>query len=300
MPTPFYLKKWIADFGWKQAEAYVRERQFYGTLFHILASEILVERRPFSLDAISDRIEDWFRQTGSRYDVRKWAEELKADVVALAVWATDYKVRPLAVEMVLASDALGIAGAIDLVCELEIEEAGFFGEYYKTGARAGEPKETKRSKTIRAIVDYKTGKHDFYDENALQANMYRLLWNENFPESPVDACFNFAPKDWEKLSDDKRSRPYRFKDQTDEYAIAEIAPMVTLWKLRERHKPNDIREISGEIILSDAGVSGFTVERVAIEKAVVDKWTTGSGAVELVAQVESESEAVETFFDNIS
>lgn len=265
-PMPFYLKKWIADMGLRQAERYRDERAAYGTFMHMMIGELLMNGT-LDLDGMADRIADYCTDNGYDYDWTLWTAELKKDLVAFNHFATEYNIKPIAIEMMLASDTHGFAGAIDLVCMMTVQVKGFWGETYKTGDRKGQPKETKQAQDVVAIVDFKSGRHSFNDSNDLQANMYMMLWNENFPETPVERCYNWSPKDWQKVDED--SVPYHLKDQTSDLSKSEVPHMVALFGYRERHKPKDVLSITGSLTIG--ATNGLVVSRKAIED-VVKEW----------------------------
>lgn len=267
-PTPHFLVRWIADMGYRNAIAYRDQRAEYGTLMHILFADFLI-KRAFPLDMMEDRVLEYFASRGINYDAMAWAEELKKDLLAFARFVQDYNIRPVAIEMTLRSSR-GYAGTIDLVAIASVKESGYFGEVYKSGPRKGEPKESKIQRDALIIVDFKSGKHAFSDANDLQANMYRHLWNENFPDLPAERCYNFAPKDWRVFS--QENDPYSLKDQTSDESSLEIPHMISLFRYRERHKPKDILEISGDLALND--FNDVEVRNKPVEDMVLDYWQT--------------------------
>jgi len=262
-PMPYHLKKWIADMGLRQAERYRDERAAYGTFMHMMIGELLI-KGTLNLDTLEEEVASYCTFNGHDYDWTLWVHELKKDLVSFARFASEYNIKPLAIEMMLASDTHGFAGAIDLVCEMTLQVKGFWGEVYKSGEKKGQPKETKQPQTVIAIVDFKSGRHSFNESNDLQANMYMMLWNENFPELPVERVYNWAPKDWQRLDED--DVPYYLKDQTSDDSKCEVPHMVALFKYRERHKPKDVLSISGSITIGET--NGLLVQRKAIEDVV--------------------------------
>jgi hypothetical protein len=196
--------------GWDASQKYSAERAHYGTILHMIVAELLDKKeigmhRPAytaTSYAMSEKLDMSL--------VNGWHEDLRKDTLSFIQFCHDYNVRPIAVEMPLVSTECGVAGTIDLVCEIDIWEKGFFGEVYKSGERKGEPKETKRTKTIRALIDIKSGRKGFYDSHKYQLHGYRAMWNENFPDLHVESVYNWSPKDW------TGSEPtYNFTDQTN-------------------------------------------------------------------------------------
>ena len=208
MPTSPHLIKWMGDMGTEAAEEYRDERAAFGTFMHMTFEQYLVGG-VYDLDLMHDALLGYLEREGLSPGLAdKWLMEQQKTLLGSAQWIIDHNVKPLCIEIALASDAMEVAGMIDLVCEMDIEEKGYFGEVYKSGANAGQPKESKRTKRIKAIVDFKSGKN-FYDDHAIQLEIYRRMWNENFPEHHIEQIFNWAPTDW-------RTAPtYKFKEQTD-------------------------------------------------------------------------------------
>lgn len=249
MPTSPYLIKWIADMGIEESKAYAQDRADYGTFMHIECGTLLITRR-LDLDTMRDRLLQYIEEKKLPQDFINYEEELKKDLLAFAQWILDYKVKPLAVEIVLASDELGVAGAIDLPCELTIEKKGFFGEVYKSGAQKGMPKETKEEIRIRAIVDFKSGRKGFYEEHELQLETYRMMWNETFPDLEIDHIFNWSPKDW------RGSTPtYNFKDQTDSKSLEKLPYLIKIGIIERKRGQRDILVTQGTIDLDNQDLS---------------------------------------------
>lgn len=195
---------------------YLKERQDYGTLLHLMYGEIL-SGKDFTFDKIDAQIkkravkELGYTPEEANNFVEKHLEEFFKDIASFSKWLVDFKIEPIAVEQMMKSDKYLVATAIDLVCYATVEEKGFWGEVYKSGAKKGEPKETKKEVRKLIIVDFKSGKSKgFYPVNILQLLLNRVIWEENFPEIPLDGVYNFAPNDW-------RSAPtYEFYDQERE------------------------------------------------------------------------------------
>jgi hypothetical protein len=163
--------------------------------------------------------------------------------LAFAQFLIDYKVQPLAVEIMLYHPYDGYAGALDLVCTLELEEKGFYGDTYLSGEKKGQPKESKKSFRRMAVIDLKSGKKGFYQSYEIQLNAYREMWNFHFPELPIEKIMNFAPKDW------RGSPSYSLKDQTDSKNIGKLKSLVELNRIEESKRENRLTIISGKINL---------------------------------------------------
>lgn len=244
MPTPFALVQWIAKMGADEAEAYKEERAGYGTFMHNCFEKLLVDRA-INLDEIDEQLFQYCienRFTTGQYD--KWLHELKKDILGFAKFIIDYDVKPLAIEIMLCSDTYGFAGAMDLLCEMTIEEKGFFGEVYKTGPQKGQPKETKSSKRITAIVDFKSGRKGFYEEHEIQLEAYRLMLEENYPDITVDKVYNYGPSEW------KTAPGYKLCDQTDSKNRAKLQYLCSIAAIEASKREKHITTLQGVIDLN--------------------------------------------------
>lgn len=244
LPTPKQLTDWIASLGTEAARKYSEMRAHYGTLLHKLCGRLVINKE-LDLDDIDTEVALFSMEKGLEFDdVRKWPDELRKDVLAFGKFLIDVDFKPLAVEVVLTHPE-GYAGAIDLVGEMNIEVKGFFGEVYKTGAKAGQPKETTETIRVVAIVDVKSGKKGFYESHEVQLRAYREMWNYTFPEHPVTHTFNWAPAEW-------RSEPnYKLKDQTNTPSSAKWPHLVKLAEVIRGSREQTALKINGTLSLSD-------------------------------------------------
>ena len=240
MPTSPHLIKWIGDMGTEAAEEYRDERAAFGTFMHKTFEDYLVAKF-YDLDTMEQSLVNYLRTEGLPETLAaKWLHEQQKALLGFAQWVSDYKVKPLAIEVALASDEMEVAGMVDLICEATIEEKGYFGEVYKTGANAGQPKETKREATVLAIVDFKSGK-DFYDDHAIQLEIYRRKWNENFPNTPIDRIFNWSPSDW------RNAPSYKFKEQTNNPQLYRVDHIIEMNKAANKRRERVATVISGKL-----------------------------------------------------
>jgi hypothetical protein len=183
-------------------------------------------------------------------------------VLAFAQFVIDCKVKPLAIEICLYHPTDGYAGAIDLVCELEIEEKGFFGEKYLSGANKGTPKETKRVRRVFAIVDIKSGRKGFYESHEIQLHAYLDMWDNHFPDVRVEKVFNWSPKEW------RNAPSFNLKDQTDSSNTRKLKHLVELAKIEDNKRRNSITVTSGEIDVLEGlerNISEKTFEQLVSE-----------------------------------
>lgn len=242
LPTPPSLIKWIAEKGLEESQQISGAKADYGTFMHVCIGDLLINRK-FDFDGLPERLEAYCAaQQLDLPTVMGWEEDIKKDLLAMAAFVAQYKVKPLAIEIIL-THFDGYAGAIDLVCEMTIPVKGFWGEEYKSGDRKGQPKESNKDVVIRAIIDFKSGKKGFFESHEIQLEAYRRIWNWNYPDYPVDKIYNWSPKDWRSAPD------FNLKDQSDSSNLAKLDYLIQLAKLEESKRDRRIKIIEGVIDL---------------------------------------------------
>lgn len=244
LPTPKQLTDWIANLGVDEAKRYSEVKAHYGTLMHKLCGQLIINKT-IDLDGFELEVETYREENGiAEYDVRYWADELRKDVLAFAQFLVDCNVKPLAIEIVLVHPE-GYAGAIDLVCSLDIVTKGFFGEVYASGANKGQPKESKRIDRVRAIIDLKSGKKGFYESHEIQLRAYKEMWNHEFFKTPVTHVFNWAPSEW-------REKPsYKLTDQTNAASGDKWPHLVQIARVERERRERTALQIDGKIVFAD-------------------------------------------------
>lgn len=262
LPTSPSLVKWIAEMGYEESQRFAQERANYGTFMHAQIAELLISRS-YNLNLIRERLRMFIESEQLPSDFMGYADDFKKDVLAFAQFMKDTDLKPLAIELVLTNPVDGYAGAIDLAAELTIEEKGFFGEFYKTGANAGKPKETKRQRRIRAIIDFKSGRKGFFPEYEIQLHAYMKMWNMHFEAHPIEKVFNWSPKDWRG-----KTPTYNFKDQTDSKNAKKLPYLVELARIEDEKRDNTVVSCSGIIDLDNMDSLDNNITELSLAEVV--------------------------------
>jgi hypothetical protein len=264
LPTSPQLINWKVSMGAKDADKHTSERAHYGTFMHICFGELAINKT-INLDTIQGKMAEYAHKHNLYYDwVIDNVEDIKRDILAFVQWLIDYRVKILAVELVLAHPD-GYAGAIDLVCELEVECWKDCGEVYKSGARKGQVKLTKGTKRIKAIVDFKSGRKGFYEAHKIQLHAYLNLWNYNMKHLQIERVFNWAPKAW-------RLKPaYSFAEQTNEKVLKKFPHLLACANIDDEIKDKSLVVLTGVVTLdqnSTENIQHLTLAQ-AVERAAV-------------------------------
>lgn len=241
MPTSPHLIQWLISKGGDEGKAEAEERANYGTLYHAECGQLMINKT-YDLDKLDKRVKEYCEIEKIEYKI-EWVDEMRKDLLAFAQFLIDYKVQPLAVEIMLYHPYDGYAGALDLVCTLELEEKGFYGDTYLSGEKKGQPKESKKSFRRTAVIDLKSGRKSFYESYELQLACYKFMWDFHFPELPVERIMNFSPKEW------RQTPSYNLKDQTDSKNLGKLKSLVELNRIEESKRENRLTIISGKIDL---------------------------------------------------
>lgn len=222
LPTSPQLIDWMIANG---KEGSVEKRDLaaaYGTFMHIQFETLIINRR-YDFDAVPVLLSEYLERENLPGKVfNEWLTKVRRDILAFAQFVRDWQVRPLAIEIGLCSEG-GFAGCVDLPCVM---------------------RDPKSGDEFRAIVDFKSGRKGFWEEHEIQLHLYKMMWNENFPDSPVERVFNFSPKDWRKAP------TYNLKDQTKSKQAAKIPHLLELARLLYAEREDSLTVISGVLDLA--------------------------------------------------
>lgn len=223
LPKGRALTAYMHRVGLEEAERYRDERASYGTFMHAEYQGLFMNLK-YDFSTLKERFKKYIRDNNLPDNFIYYADEIKKDIMSAAQFIIDYDVKPIAVEIALVHPVFGYAGMIDFV---------------------GDMKRSKNSKErIRAQIDFKSGKKGFYDEHAIQLHMYKQMWEENFPQYPIERVYNFAPNNWRKLP------TYNLVDQTNNVNAKKIPALIALGAIEDGKKDNVFTSISGEIDLN--------------------------------------------------
>lgn len=235
-PMENTLLEWHCRLGLDEARRYTRMKAEYGTLMHLQIGKFLIEKA-YDFDRCQEAVEE-YTSTNSFWEkeCKYWHEDLKKDMAAFIQFYFDYKIIPLGIEYVLLSER-GFGTLIDLVCKM-----------------------TYKRKEVTAIINFKSGRHTFYRSNGIQVECEKQLWEENFPDLPLEAAFNWSPKDW-------RTNPgYNFKDWSGEVSTEEVDAILKLAEIRYASRAEGKQYLTIQGFVSTQGSLEEALHRESIEE----------------------------------
>jgi hypothetical protein len=252
------LLEWHCKHGLQESERLTKVAQMYGTLMHLEIGKFLKEK-VYDFDTTEAIVENYTSENDFwEVECKDWGMKLKYDMAAFIQFFIDYEVVPLGIEYVLLSEK-GFGTLIDLVCKITVDVKGFWGELYKTGDKKGTPKETTERVQKIAIINFKSGRKGFFRSNGIQIECERQLWEENFPDMPIDMAMNWAPNEW-------TSNPgYHVKDWKGDICQEEVDAVLMLAKVRYASKAENksYLNITGVVSTADSLYAALTRESIA-------------------------------------
>ena len=227
MPMSPTLLDWMLTNG-KEGSTEKRDlAAAYGTFMHGEFEKLIINRR-YDFDNVPATLLAYMeREHVPESLFSQWLVKIRKDVLAFAQFVKDYNVKPLAVEIGLVHPKFRYAGCLDLPCIMT---------------------EPKTAKTFTAIVDFKSGRKGFYEEQELQLHLYKEMWNVNF-DKPIERVFNFSPKDW-------RNKPtYNLKDQTDSVNAKKLPYLLALAAIEDEKRDNTLTIVRGVLDLDNGKIA---------------------------------------------
>lgn len=212
LPTNHHLIKWYSDMGYEEAQAYVKRRANYGTYMHIMFKQLLLgESLVFHSDLMIQGFKAFLLEQGVEfegYDFKQIAADLKQDMFGFIRWVNDYKVKPLAIEYIVFGEKY--AGAADLICKLTITKEVKTETFQDERMFAFLPSSEKatQEREVIALIDFKSGRKGFHDDNKLQLKALADLWNAERPEHTIEFMANLGMKHYRLPC----KEPYDFKE----------------------------------------------------------------------------------------
>jgi len=243
---------------------YLNREAGYGTFFHKLAGEYL-QTRPWAYTdkELGNSIQDYWHSESidpAGESLKKWIRTAKQDMVGIAHWTDTYNVQPIAIEISLACEEMGLGGSPDLIAQLTVPMK-----------KAGK-KVKGEFEDIIAMVDWKKRRTNFYDSDIIQGMIYVEMWNRLFPQIPeIIHFYNYHCHDF-KLSSEgfgKSVVPYKFKEQDLNHPI--LRPQVDGWLRAYLEMPEYVRspkfpyQIKGGIMQRDSEIPEYRLAGIAYE-----------------------------------
>jgi hypothetical protein len=265
------LLEWHCKHGLQESERLTKVAQMYGTLMHLEIGKFLKDK-VYDFDTTEAVVEDYTSEHSYwEVECKDWAMKLKYDMAAFIQFFIDYEVVPLGIEYVLLSDK-GFGTLIDLVCKITVDELGDWGEVYKSGDREGQVKLTKARVQKTAIINFKSGRKGFFRSNGIQIECERELWEENFPDMPIDMAMNWAPNEWIE------NPGYHIKDWKGDICQEEIDAVLMLANVRYASKAQNKSYLNITGVVSTAESLYAALNRESIAEYCNRKFSSMPGA----------------------
>lgn len=269
-----WLRQWQSRMGgFDQAEEYKEFRADYGTLMHILITE-LFRIKQIDLSVLPEIVNEYVRLNELWFqDTSGWANDLKNDLTSLIQWVNDYEVVPIALEVPIyvpvfhpmTGEVVYMAGGTpDLVCWMNDKNYSEKTPKYKR-------------KRVTAIIDFKSGRKGFFDEHRIQRKVYMDAWNWNMERWIVDRrstsrfvadiCANWAP-----TASRGAEQTYKFEIHRDKHdqLVKKWYHYVANFIHDGNHLVSDVRNIGGTLKMGDS--TGPNVKMQSAEAYMRDKW----------------------------
>ncbi len=218
--SPQLLAAWCKR-GYEGMKRHMYVRSLHGSFFHKIVAEFAKERYFPKIEKIWEKdYSEYLRLYRVEENLHhSMQDEMRKDILSYLKWACDYKVKPLAVELALCSDTLGVATLEDCIAIIDdrvISETT--GKEKLNRRRKGEAEPRPKFGEHLSITDFKTSKAGHFESHILQGEANQELFVENFPElGAPKAFYNMNPKNWrgtvptyEMVNQTEKLRPTRY------------------------------------------------------------------------------------------
>lgn len=220
--TPHLLRWWADSEGYDARKQEMYDKATAGSYFHSLIAQIAkgeemsvkVIRESYKLYLVANEVTAKLHAS--------FIDTMVKDVLSYLQWCEDYEVKPLAIEMPLCSDTIGVATLVDWVGVIN-DSKGNLNEDGSIKSKRGRQPKHERIGVHSCIVDFKTGKKGTYETHIMQLQSNKEMFEENFPDiEPIKYYYNLSPKAW-------RIEPtYDFVNQTDKMNQDRYDALLTL------------------------------------------------------------------------
>lgn len=248
--SPQLLAAWCKR-GYEGMKRYMLVRSWHGSFFHKVVAEFAKSRYFPKIETIWEKdYLEYLKMYGVEQALHfKMCDEMRKDILSYLKWVCDYKVKPLAVELALCSDLLGVATLEDCIAFVDDRVVSdITGKEKQNRRRKGEAEPRPKLGEHLSITDFKTSKAGHFEAHLLQGEANQEMFVENFPElGAPKAFYNMNPKNW------RGTVPtYEFVNQTEKLRPTRYMRMVEdgkeeLQKMLER----EVLLVKGEIVFGE-------------------------------------------------
>lgn len=252
IPKDDALINWFAKQGIVAAKRQFYMRMLFGSFEHSLLAELCIVGR-VELDELGARLREYFFKQSfyvGELELSEMTTEAQKDVIGMNQWIIDHKAKIYFVELPVFSDSEGLATQIDIGAQITLEVGS--GKNYKT-------------EECFALVNYKSSKGGFYKEHKFQLEVERRVFLDCFPdfEKYGVRIFNLSGSNWRSTEWNRKTRPYKFAEQTDKVNADRYVHYLELGKItRDERLAKPLKIIQGAV---DIGVDG---KQCVVEKTL--------------------------------
>lgn len=271
IPKSDYLIEWYAMKGMAAAKRYYYLRMLFGSLEHSLLAELCIEGE-VDLDLLPERVRNYFFEQSfyvTEKELSDMSLEAQKDVIGIGQWILDHKAKLVFVELPVYSDGEGLATQIDLGAFLTLESGS--GKNYKTEECFG-------------LINYKSGKSGFRREHRFQMEVERRLFVDCFHEFASNniRIFNLSGTNWRTTEWNRKTRPYKFSEQTDKVMEAKYLHYLELGKItRDERLSQPLNILQGKLAIGDNPMNNIvskTLQQI-VEEGLWRKYIKTSAAI---------------------